>query len=723
VSDAASAPEAAASPPGGASSWSARLRFLRAPSVGPIVVLVGSALIALAGVLPVWGSRLLAPQYPKGLSVWVYGGRAEGDVNEINGLNHYIGMRPIDIASVPELVLWPLVIVGAGVLLAMAVFWPGWIGRLALLALWLIPIGVLADIQRWLIFYGSELDPDASLRLKPFVPLAIGPSSVWNFTIWTYPGPALILIAFAALLAMVGRRAGPISRRARAVVSTVAIGVVIVATALFVLPASWPSAEPGSEARAAPPAGTANLVALIEGATAGATVVVPAGSYHGNVVIDRPLTLVANGEVLLDGGGRGTVVTITAPDVTLRGFRVAGSGGQVEEGAGVKVLADRVTLEGNRIERAFTGISVQRARGVRIVDNEVIGSGQVTVGAEHVAGGGGTGPSVAASPAAGAQDPHAGHAPGAGPGGQGDGISLWNTSATLIRGNLIEDVRDGVYLNYAEDVLLDTNEIRSSRYAVHAMFGSDIVVFGNQLRQNLSGLVFMNTQRVEAGRNVIVDSRSAGTGFGIVLKDVRGVRLLENVVARNRTGLQAEGTRDEPDAAGHVLHNRFAANGVGVALMATTDLVFAGNTFDGNLTQVLALEPGVERHNSWIDRGFGNDWSDYAGFDLAGDGIGDVPHLSGGAAQQVLAAAPGLEIYRTSPALHVLEAAQAVWASGRAPVVEDDLPLTVDVAPPSDLAPGAGSMAAPWFALAGGLLAAALATLLVGRAVTFRWAR
>src|SRR3972149_3449494 len=118
----------------------------------------------------------------------------------------------------------------------------------------------------------------------------------------------------------------------------------------------------------------------------------------------------------------------------------------------------------------------------------------------------------------------------------------------------------------------------------------------------------MRPEGAEAGRSVIVDSRSAGTGFGIVLKDVRGVRLLENVVARNRTGLQAEGTRDEPDAAGHVLHNRFAANGGGVA-------------------------------------------------------------------------------------------------------------------PPSDLAPGAGSMAAPWFALAGGLLAAALATLLVGRAVTFRWAR
>ena len=226
--------------------------------------------------------------------------------------------------------------------------------------------------------------------------------------------------------------------------------------------------------------------------------------------------------------------------------------------------------------------------------------------------------------------------------------------------------------------------------------------------RNLSGFVLMYTGNVVLGRNTIVDHRSAGTGLGIVIKDVRGIRIEENVVVGNRTGLQAEGVVHDPDAPALVMANRLAANDVGVALMATADLMFGGNVFDANLTQVLALEPGVERRNLWAYRGAGNAWSDYRGFDLAADGLGDVPYRSGGADQVVLAAAPGLQAYRAAPAYGVLEAAQDVWAAGRPPVVLDAWPLTVDPLPPAAAGPVADGPLG-WMAAGVTLAAASIA--------------
>ena len=668
----------------------------RASLLAPLLVVVGTVLLVVAGTLPVWGMRLLAPQYPKGLDLWFLGGRSEGPVDEVNALNHYIGMRPIDLATVPELGLWPLAILGAAVLFVIAVLVRSWLGRLALIGLWLVPVVVLGDIQRWLMIYGSQLDPESALRLDPFVPLVVGPSTVWNFTIWAYPGPALALFWVVAVLAMIARRAARPSASLARAIAVAALVIALAGTLLVVVPAVRSTDASGDDTTAAqrdPPAGTVDLARLIEAAPAGATIVVPAGSYRVHLVIDRPITLVADGEVLLDGGGRGTVLTITAADVTVRGFRVSHTGGQVEEAAGIKTVdADRATIEGNRIEDSFTGIAVNGGSGVRIVGNELVGSGQVLSDAGHAirfAATGPTGDPAASSPAA---DPHAGHGTGAGPGGQGDGIMLWNVSGALIRENLIRDVRDGVYLNYADDVLLDGNRIERSRYAVHAMFGSTITVFGNEVRDNLSGLVFMNTSAVLAGRNVIVDGRSPGTGFGIVVKDVNTIRLAENLIARNRVGLQAEGTVNRLNAEAVVASNRFEANDVGVALMPSADLVFGGNIFDANLTQVMSLGIGVERHNFWTYQGVGNTWSDYGGYDIAGDGIGDVAYRSGGVDDLLVTADPALAALRTSPAMTVLATSQAIWGADRPPVVRDDSPRIHQVgaaaAPRADPMPG-----------------------------------
>lgn len=676
----------------------------------PLATILASVLLFFTSTAAIWIMSLRAPQYPKGLWLWAYGGRLDGDLREINGLNHYIGMRLIDPGEIPEMVLWAPMVIALSLAVSFAVFHRGWLGKLALIGLWAAPIGILADIQRWLWVYGQTLSPEAALRLDPFVPWVIGPTDVWNFDIWAFPGPALGLLLLVAIVATLGRRMPLPTRTVQLAATVVSLALVALLVVLVAVPAlREPGADTGNAGSNLPPASDFDLVTAIALADDGDTITVPAGTYRVNLVIDRPLTLVAEGEVVLDGGGSGTVVTVTAPDVTVRGFRIRGSGGQVAEGAGVKVLADRVAVEGNHFEQVYSAVNVQGAADIDIIDNVVVGLGQVTAGAEH-ANASVPIPSAGSTPDP--DDPHAGHGGSGGPGAQGDGISLWNASRVLIRGNDVRDVRDAIYLSYATDILVDSNALVRNRYAVHSMFGGDITLFANTAEENLSGFVLMNSNVVTIGRNLVADSRSMGTGYGILLKDVRGPNLRENVIARNRIGLQAEGSRPESGADAIVYANRFAANRVGVALMATADLAFGANAFDANLTQVLALEGGVRRQNVWAYQGAGNTWSDYAGYDVNGDGVGDVAHLSGGTEEVLLSGSPALELLTTSPAFHLLSASQAWWAANFEPTVIDLHPLTVDVAP-SVQAPHPADLPIGWAAF-GALLAISSAAV-VGR--------
>ena len=646
-----------------------RLRLLAA--------VVVAALLAVSALLPIWISKLVAPQYPKGLWLFAYGGRMEGDVREINGLNHYIGMRSISPDVVPELQLWPIALLGAGILAMIGIFVPGWLGRLARLGLWLVPIGILADIQRWLFVFGHSLDPDAALRVQPFTPLVVGPTKIWNFQVWAFPGPALVvLVAIAAIVALTARPQFGARPSRRLVVGIAALGLVLVAG-----PTAPAAARSGSPT-------VFDLATAIAAAPAHAVVRIPAGMYHGNYTLARSITLLADGHVMLDGGGRGTVLTISAPDVTVRGLHITGSGGQIEQAAGIAVTGDRAIIEGNVIEDSYNGVLVRGARDVRITGNKIFGRSERLGGA--------------------ALDmDHADQPLGA----AGDGVSLWNVGAILVQNNEILAGRDGIYLSYVDDALLDSNRIARVRYAIHTMFGAELKVFGNEIADNLGGLVLMYTGRVEATRNTITGQRDPAAGYAVLAKDVVGFRLIENVIARNSVGIKAEGV-DFGAAAADVTSNEIAHNAVGVDLSPSAALTFSRNSFVENLVQ---LRGGGPTRSAWTASGHGNYWSDYRGYDLDDDGIGDLPHAEGTSADRLLLAAPELELFRGSLAFRMLGEAGRWWDVSQRGTITDPTPLSTPLAPSVAAPARVPADAAGWGLLAGGLLATAAGTLVLGR--------
>ena len=172
-----------------------------------------TALLAIAAVLvlisifqPYWVLVLNAPQYPGGLKVTAYLNHLEGDVREIDGLNHYIGMRPLAEAAQLERSLSIAAVLATGLLILAAVFIHNrWAALVALPAL-LFPLFFLLDLQYWLRDFGTNLDPTAPLSssIKPFVPPVLGEGVVGQFSTVALPGAGLVLATVAALLVAVG---------------------------------------------------------------------------------------------------------------------------------------------------------------------------------------------------------------------------------------------------------------------------------------------------------------------------------------------------------------------------------------------------------------------------------------------------------------------------------------------------------------------------------------
>ena len=178
------------------------LRF-RLPA---LLLAAAAAALLLSLFRPYWQITMFAPQYPNGLTVTSYVNHVGGRVDEVNILNQYIGMKPLEAAAkyekamaVPMIVAMALLVVAAVKIHSPFAAW------LALPAI-LYPLIFLADLQFWLANFGLHLDPHAPLNMsvKPFVPHVLGVGYVGQFKSVALPCSGLILAMFATALILTG---------------------------------------------------------------------------------------------------------------------------------------------------------------------------------------------------------------------------------------------------------------------------------------------------------------------------------------------------------------------------------------------------------------------------------------------------------------------------------------------------------------------------------------
>ncbi len=154
-----------------------------------ILIVCGMALFAVIA-LPIWRIELDAAQYPEGLELLIYSYRLDGQVDIINGLNHYIGMKTLHADDFIEFTVLPYII-GVFALVFLLV---GLLGRrrwLNVLFVGFLVFGVVAmvDFWRWLYDYGHDLDPAAPIKVPgmAYQPPMIGFKQLLNFGAYSIP--------------------------------------------------------------------------------------------------------------------------------------------------------------------------------------------------------------------------------------------------------------------------------------------------------------------------------------------------------------------------------------------------------------------------------------------------------------------------------------------------------------------------------------------------------
>ncbi|MBI3969338.1 MAG: cytochrome C [Chloroflexi bacterium] len=170
------------------------------------ILMVGAMYIVVSTFLPYWELRLHAPQYPGGLHIELFVNRVAGDVAEIDGLNHYIGMARLEEAAAFERSLAVLAVGAVGLLLLAATFIQSrWAGLVALPAV-LYPTIFLADLYFWLYTFGHDLDPKAALStsIKPFTPMILGEGRIGQFRTVATLEDGFYLAVLGSLAVLIG---------------------------------------------------------------------------------------------------------------------------------------------------------------------------------------------------------------------------------------------------------------------------------------------------------------------------------------------------------------------------------------------------------------------------------------------------------------------------------------------------------------------------------------
>lgn len=168
-----------------------------------LLLLLAPLLLAL--IAPIWHMRFHAPQYPQGLELVIFPYTVAGDVQEVNTLNHYIGMARIDRAALSDLDFLPFAIGAFALLLLRVVAFADLRSLLDLIALYVyFGVFAFARFAYTLYVFGHNLDPKAPFEIEPFTPTVIGTGTVANFTITSLPARgSFYLAAVGAVLVLI----------------------------------------------------------------------------------------------------------------------------------------------------------------------------------------------------------------------------------------------------------------------------------------------------------------------------------------------------------------------------------------------------------------------------------------------------------------------------------------------------------------------------------------
>ncbi len=395
-------------------------------------------------------------------------------------------------------------------------------------------------------------------------------------------------------------------------------------TGLF-LPALFGSTAFAADIKVLP--GKDKLLRAIEAAQPGDRLLLTKGTYDGGVVIAKPLEIHGDGESHVKGGKKSSVITIDAPDVTISGLKLTGSGSDhqtIDSGVQLTKKATNAIGRDNHLEGNLYGVDIHGAQNALVEGNTIIGRQDRLMNR------------------------------------RGNGVYVWNAPGARVNDNEIRFGRDGIFVNSSRKNEFLNNTFERLRFAVHCMYANDSEVSGNISIGNHLGYAIMFSSRVKITGNTSIGDRD----YGVMLNYANSAILEGNVV---KSG--GEKCLFMYNANKNVMrNNRFEGCPIGIHFTAGSERnEIIGNAFIDNRTQVKFV--GSKNH-TWS----GNYWSDHSAYDVNGDGIADQAFRPNDTIDRILWTQPSAKMLLGSPAVQLIRWAQKEFPALLPGGVMDDKP-------------------------------------------------
>jgi nitrous oxidase accessory protein len=333
---------------------------------------------------------------------------------------------------------------------------------------------------------------------------------------------------------------------------------------------------------------------------------------------------------VIRSSGEGTTIEVEADGSALLGVTVDGSGGRFDTlDAAVHVVADDVRVQGVRVQNAAFGLLVEKANRATILDNVIQGPDEGPLGL------------------------------------RGDGIRLWETRDSEVRNNQVIGCRDMVVWYSSRNKIVRNTVVRS-RYGTHFMYSHGNQVEGNRYIDNVVGIFIMYSRDITLRDNLFARSSGPG-GMGLGIKESGNLTVTDNAFIANTKGVYMDTAPLEPDDFNTFENNAFFHSDVAVLMHSSARRnAFLGNQFVSNHSQLQVEGGGNALEVEWL----GNSFDDYVGYDMDGDGFGDIPYELRRLSSQLESTYPQLQFFRGAITLELLDAISSLF-----PMVEPQTTL------------------------------------------------
>ncbi len=320
----------------------------------------------------------------------------------------------------------------------------------------------------------------------------------------------------------------------------------------------------------------------ISQAKEGDTIVIEKGTYKEHTIsIDKPLTLLGKNRPTLDGENKGEILIVTATNVHISGLHFINvSQSFTKDHAALRLeRCEDFSITNNSFDNIYYGIMIRKGKRGLVQKNHIKARQKDEFNS-------------------------------------GNAIHLWDCRNIQIKDNVATNARDGIYLEFTSDSTIENNQsFKNLRYGLHFMFSNNNTYQNNFFESNGAGVAVMFSKHIKMYGNTFQKNWGSAS-YGLLLKEIYDSEIQGNTFYQNTIGINGEScTRI------NYKENIFSENGWGIRIKgACFENHFWNNNFENNTFD-------VSYNNKVNDNTFKNNyWSDYTGYDLDKNGIGDIPY-------------------------------------------------------------------------------------------------